>query len=58
MPRGKRTVYAMYGEETNMRLGTIRIHKKDKAEFRTLSKYNKRTRKKEKIKLKEEKHSS
>lgn len=58
MPRGKRTVYAGFCEETNARLCTIRIHKRDKSTFRELKKYNPVLKRRVKIKLKEEKHSS
>lgn len=64
MPRGKRTVYAVFSAETNMRLGTIRLHKQDKQgkswkeHAAKLKKYDSRLRKRVSVKLKEEKHSS
>lgn len=64
MPRGKRTVFAVFCTETNMRLGTIRLHKQDKLgrswkeHAAKLKKYSPRLRKRVAVKLKEEKHSS
>lgn len=63
MPRGKRTVFAMFCTETGDRLGTMRFHKqkegkswKDHAEG--LMKYSPRLRKRVTVKLKEERHSA
>lgn len=64
MPRGKRTVFAMFCSETNLRLGTIRLHKQDKQgkswkeHAEKLIKYCPSLKKRVKVKLKEEKHSS
>jgi ribosomal protein L33 len=58
MPRGKRTVYAGFCTDCNARTYTIRILKRNKADFRELSKFCKDCRKKTGVKLKEEKHSS
>ena len=62
MPRGKRTVFAMFCSETGMRLGTIRLHKQDKKqrswkEFK-FKKYCPRLRRRVDVKLKEERHSA
>lgn len=63
MPRGKRTVYAMFCTETGDRLGTIRLHKQDKLgkawkeHADGMAKYSPRVRKRVKVKLKEERHS-
>lgn len=54
----------MYCTETNMRLGTIRLHKQDKLgrswkeHAADMKKYSPRLRKRVNVKLKEEKHSS
>ncbi len=64
MPRGKRTVFAMYCAETNMRLGTIRLHKQDKLgkswkeHVAGMKKYCPTLRRRVEVKFKEEKHSS
>lgn len=64
MPRGKRTVFAMYCTETGMRLGTIRLHKQDKMgkswkeHTEGMQKYCPVLRKRVAVRLKEEKHSS
>lgn len=58
MPRGKKTVYAGYCSETGARICTVRILKSKKSDFRDLFKYSPRLRKRVKVKLKEEKHSS
>lgn len=58
MPRGKRTVYAGFCKDCNARTATVRIHKRDKAEFPALGKFCPDCRKKTEVKLKEEKHSS
>ncbi len=58
MPRGKKTVYAGYCSECNARICTIRILKSKKADFRELMKFCPSCRKKVKVKIKEEKHSS
>lgn len=63
MPRGKRTVYAMFCSETGIRLGTIRLHKQDKLgksykeHGAKLKKYCARLKKRVPVKLKEERHS-
>jgi ribosomal protein L33 len=58
MPRGKKTVYAGYCSECNTRICTVRILKAKKAEFRELHKFCPNCRKKVKVKLKAETHSS
>jgi hypothetical protein len=60
MPRGKGTVYAGYCTEEGcgMRICTVRILKSKKADFRELRKYCPNCKKRVKVKLKEEKHSS
>ena len=64
MPRGKRTVFAMFCKKSGNRLGTLRFHKQDKggkgwkAHAEGLKKYCPKCRSKEDVKLKEEKHSS
>ena len=58
MPRGKKTVYAGFCSECNARIATVRILKAKKSDFRELNKYCQPCRKKQKVKLKEEKHSS
>ena len=60
MPRGKATVFAGYctTEDCGARICTVRILKSKKADFRELFKYCKRCKKRVKVKLKEEKHSS
>ncbi len=64
MPRGKRTVYALFSAETNVRLGTIRLHKQDKMgkswkeHIADMKKYDPVVRKRVAVKAKEEKHSS
>lgn len=64
MPRGKRTVFALFSSETNARLGTIRLHKQDKMgvswkeHIAGMMKYDKLLRKRVAVKAKEEKHSS
>lgn len=63
MPRGKRTVFALFCPDSGDRIGTIRFHKQDKAgtawkEHATkLQKYCATCRKSVKPKLKEERHS-
>jgi hypothetical protein len=63
MPRGKRTVFAMFCPETGDRLGTVRFHKQDKKgigfkeHVSKLKKYSPRLRKKVSVKVKEERHS-
>lgn len=58
MPRGKGTVYAGYCSECNARITTVRILKRNKANFRELEKFCPTERKRMPVKLKEEKHSS
>lgn len=62
MPRGKRTVFAMFCSETNQRLGTIRLHKQNSKgvswKDMKLKKYCPTLRKRVDVKLKEERHSS
>ncbi len=64
MPRGKRTVYALYSAETNVRLGSIRLHKQDKMgkswkeHIADMKKYDPKVRRRVAVKAKEEKHSS
>lgn len=64
MPRGKRTVYALYSSETNVRLGTIRLYKQDKMgkswkeHIADMKKYDPKVRRRVAVKGKEEKHSS
>lgn len=69
MPRGKRTVFAVYCNEPGCpnvgeRLGTVRYHKQDKLgkswkdHAAKLAKYCPSIRKRVPVKLKEEKHSS
>jgi hypothetical protein len=62
MPRGKRSVFAMFCPETGDRIGTIRLHKqkdgKSWKEFDNLETYSPALRKRVKAKLKEERHSS
>ncbi len=58
MPRGKKTVYAGFCSECASRIVTVRISKSKKADFRKLKKFCNVCRKKQDVKLKEEKHSS
>lgn len=58
MPRGKATVYAGSCTECGARACTVRILKSKKADFRELKKYCRVCRKRTKVKLREEKHSS
>jgi len=64
MPRGKRTVFAAFCTESGNRLGSFRFFRQDKKgrawkeHVEGLEKYCSVCRKKVKIKLKEEKHSS
>lgn len=62
MPRGKRTVFAMFCSESGDRIGTIRLHKQNSKGVSwkdlKLSKYSASVKKKVPVKLKEEKHSS
>ena len=58
MPRGKATVFAGTCSDCSARTCTVRIHKSKKADFRELHKYCSECRKRTKVKLKEEKHSS
>lgn len=63
MPRGKRTVYAMYCPETGARLGTVRYHKQDKKGIgfkehaAKLIKYCPGLKKRVQVRIKEERHS-
>ncbi len=56
MPRGKNTVYTAQCSVCNMHVGNVRIKKAKKADFRQLEKFCSSCRKKEPMKLKEEKH--
>jgi hypothetical protein len=64
MPRGKRTVFAVFCTITGVRLGSMRLHKQDKQgkgwkeHVEGLQKYSPSLRKRVPVKLKEEKHSS
>lgn len=64
MPRGKRTVFAMFCSETGLRLGSIRFHRQDKQgkgwkeHAEGFMKYCPALRKRVAVKFKEEKHSS
>ncbi|HLC75906.1 MAG TPA: hypothetical protein VJB82_02190 [Candidatus Peribacterales bacterium] len=66
MPRGKRTVFAGYCKECNRRISTIRLHKQKAAktwkDFKPSEegfvKFCAGCRKRNPVKLKEEKHSS
>jgi ribosomal protein L33 len=64
MPRGKRTVFAVYCTECGKRIGSMRFHKQDKKgkSYKEMSekietKYCPHCRKKVKFKMKEERHS-
>lgn len=63
MPRGKRTVFAVFCSETGNRLGSARFHKQDKKgrawkeHAQKLVKYCPACRKRMKVTLKEERHS-
>lgn len=62
MPRGKRTVFAVYCKESDNRIGTVRLHKQNSKgvgwkEFKA-EKYCPVCKKRVETKLKEEKHSS
>jgi hypothetical protein len=62
MPRGKRTVFAVFCPETKNRIGTVRLHKQSPRgtswkEFK-VEKYCPRCKKRVPAVLKEEKHSS
>lgn len=62
MPRGKRTVFAMFCSETSERIGTVRLHKQNSKGVSwkdlKLEKYCPECKKRQPMKLKEEKHSS
>lgn len=64
MPRGKRTVFAVYCTESGNRIGSMRFHKQDKMgvgwkdHVKGMTKYCKVCRKKVDLKFKMEKHSS
>ncbi|TSC79376.1 MAG: hypothetical protein G01um101425_656 [Candidatus Peregrinibacteria bacterium Gr01-1014_25] len=65
MPRGKRTVFAVFCAADNSRLGSVRLHKQDKMgkawkehAQKFSSKFCPTCRKRVDTKLKEEKHSS
>lgn len=64
MPRGKRTVFAVFCKESGNRLGTKRFHKQDKKgvawkdHTEGMEKYCPVCRKKVALKFREEKHSS
>lgn len=63
MPRGKRTVFAVFCTVTGDRLGTMRLHKQDKKgigwkeHVDGLMKYSPRIKKRVTVRLKEERHS-
>jgi len=63
MPRGKRTVFAMFCPESGNRIGTLRFHKQDRAgkgwkdHSSKLLKYCAVCKKQVKPKFKEERHS-
>ncbi|MFH0769964.1 MAG: hypothetical protein V1926_01150 [Candidatus Peregrinibacteria bacterium] len=63
MPRGKRTVFAVYCSESKNRVGSLRFHKQDKKgkawkeHAQGLSKYCPRCKKRVKVTLKEERHA-
>ena len=61
MPRGKRTVFAMYCTESNERLGTIRLHKQNSKGVSwkdiKFKKYSPTHKKRVEVQLKEERHS-
>ena len=61
MPRGKRTVFAVFCPESGNRVGTVRLHKQNSKgvtwkEYKA-EKYCSLCRKRVAVKLKEEKHS-
>ena len=64
MARGKRITFGMYCAETNLRLGTIKLHKQDKMgkgwkeHVEGMKKYCPTLRRRVELKFKEEKHSS
>ena len=64
MARGKRLSFGMYSSETNIRLGTIKLHKQDKMgkswkeHVAGMKKYDPVVRHRVEVKFKEEKHSS
>ena len=58
MPRGKGTVYTGSCTECLARICSVRIMKSKTADFRELNKYCKHCKKRQKVKIKEEKHSS
>jgi ribosomal protein L33 len=62
MPRGKRTVFAMFCSECNERIGTVRLHKQNSKGVSwkdlKLEKYCPVCKKRVPVKMKEEKHSS
>ena len=63
MPRGKRTVFAMFCKKSGNRLGTLRFHKQDKQgkgwkdHAEGLKKYCGVCQAREDVRLKEERHS-
>ena len=62
MPRGKRTVFAMYCTETGNRIGSVRLHRQNSKgvgwkDFK-VQKYCPKCRKRMAVKLKEERHSA
>jgi hypothetical protein len=62
MPRGKRTVFAMFCTVSGNRVGTARLHKQNKKgvawkEFKP-EKYCPECRKRQPMKLREERHSA
>lgn len=64
MARGKRLTFGMYCAETNLRLGSIKLHKQDKMgkswkeHVAGMKKYCPTLRRRVELKFKEEKHSS
>lgn len=61
MPRGKRTVFTGSCKECNSRIATIRLHKqKDGVSWKDfkMEKYCQDCRKRQPVKLKEERHSN
>ncbi|TSC58273.1 MAG: hypothetical protein Greene041619_704 [Candidatus Peregrinibacteria bacterium Greene0416_19] len=62
MPRGKRTVFALFCSESGNRVGTIRLHRQNKKgigwkEFK-VEKYCSVCRVRKPMKMKEERHSA
>jgi hypothetical protein len=61
MPRGKRTVFGMFCTVSGNRVGTVRLHRQKDGvswkDFKT-AKFCSECRKKQPMKMKEERHSS